>query len=282
MIYSPWGILFKEKYHCMSMTLDLDNYALFIKTTQSTVLKNLFDALKEIIHDVNIVFSSEGMKILATDNSKVAFVNLKLSAEKFNESGTYHCPKKLTVGISIPNLNKFMKSIVQKDICYIYIHNDHQDSIGIKMENSNKNIQNNFSLNILDIEEEQCKLPKYHFNCIFTMPSVDFQKLCRDMLDIDKVMEIQSIGNKLIFRSKGDIGSRETIINNNTEESQVDNSLAKATFSLKHLVWFSKASLLCPTIHIYFTNDAPLIIDYSVGSLGYLKLWLAPKIDPDS
>lgn len=278
------------------MSSKLDKYALYIKTTQSGILKTLFEAIKDVIRDVNMIFTKDGMKITAHDESRVAFVNLKLSADKFRESGSYHCPNKLTVGVSVTNLNKFMKTISPNDIFYLYIHKDHQDNIGIKMENNNKNIKSNFSLNVIDLEEENHKIPNFQFNSIFTMPSQEFQKLCRDLNIIDNDVEIESIDNKLIFRAKGDIGSRETVIGNEInqeyhekggggDESGGGNgetkgvSLAKAKFSLKYLNLFTKATNLCSTIQIFFNNDTPLIIEYTVASLGYLKFCLAPKVD---
>jgi len=48
---------------------------------------------------------------------------------------------------------------------------------------------------------------------------------------------------------------------------------------MKHLVLFSKCTNLCNSIELYLKNDFPLIIKYSVASLGEIKLCLAPKYD---
>ena len=39
---------------------------------------------------------------------------------------------------------------------------------------------------------------------------------------------------------------------------------------------------LCQSIKIYLKNDYPIIIEYSVASLGTIKLCLAPKIEENN
>ena len=46
-------------------------------------------------------------------------------------------------------------------------------------------------------------------------------------------------------------------------------------FSLKNLGYFIKCTNLCNTIEMYLENDLPLIVKYSVASLGEIKLCLA-------
>jgi len=44
---------------------------------------------------------------------------------------------------------------------------------------------------------------------------------------------------------------------------------------------FTKCTNLSNTVDIYLKNNYPLIICYNVGSLGILKLCLAPKINDE-
>ena len=53
-------------------------------------------------------------------------------------------------------------------------------------------------------------------------------------------------------------------------------------FALKHLVLFTKCTNLCNSIEMYMKNNFPIVIKFTVGSLGCLKLALAPKIEMDS
>ena len=43
------------------------------------------------------------------------------------------------------------------------------------------------------------------------MPSIDFQKICRDMSNLSDVIEIQSISNQIRFSCKGDFAELELV-----------------------------------------------------------------------
>ena len=54
----------------------------------------------------------------------------------------------------------------------------------------------------MDLPEEAISVPPATFESVITMPSVDFQKLCRDMHNIADFLEIRSVGNQLIFKGR--------------------------------------------------------------------------------
>ena len=109
-----------------------------------------------------------------------------------------------------------------------------------------------------------------------------FQKICRDFSVLSETIDIKSKGNKLIFACNGPIGYVEEEITENTnslniKEQESDEEIIQGVFSIKHLVSFTKCSNLCNTIELYIKNNFPLIINYSIGSMGTMMLCLAPK-----
>jgi len=44
---------------------------------------------------------------------------------------------------------------------------------------------------------------------------------------------------------------------------------------------FTKCTNLCNTIELYMKNDFPIVIQFQVGSVGVLKLAIAPKVKDD-
>ena len=136
----------------------------------------------------------------------------------------------------------------------------------------------------MDLHEENIQIPPASFDSVITMPSGDFQKICRDMHNLSDDIEIKSSDNQLIFTCKGHFASQETCIgeansglsflkNNDPEE------IVQGVYALKHLVLFGKCTNLCNSIELFLKNDYPLIIKYAVASLGEIKLCLAPKVD---
>ena len=159
-----------------------------------------------------------------------------------------------------------------------------ENKLGILITNNEKNSQTIFKLNLLDISEDNISIPPAEFDTELSLPSGDFQKIIRDMINIGENIEIKSIGNQLILNCDGDFASQETILSepNNSDGLQfkqtTDNALpTQGEFSLKYLILFTKCTNLCQQINLYIKNDYPLIIRYLVASLGDIKLCLAPN-----
>ena len=55
--------------------------------------------------------------------------------------------------------------------------------------------------------------------------------------------------------------------------------IIQGNFSLKNLGYFIKCTNLCNQIEMFLENDLPLVVKYSVASLGDIKLCLAPLPD---
>lgn len=258
-----------------------NNYSLEIKTVQSAAFRVLTEALKEILTDANFEIDSTGIKVMAMDSSHTVLVHLKLNADNFEH---YHCESKKILGINMLNFFKLIKTMGNSDTLSLYLEKDNESVLGIKIENSEKNTTTTYTLNLMDLHEENIQIPPAKFDSVITMPSVDFQKICRDMHNLAELLEIKSTENQLIFSCKGHFASQETSIGEtNSGLSFVKNEnpdeIVQGIFALKHLVLFSKCTNLCNSIELYLKNDYPLILKYSVASLGDIKLCLAPKCE---
>jgi len=259
-------------------------YILEVKTVQSSVFRILIEALKDILTDVNIIFDETGIKIMEMDQTHTVLVYLKLDKSKFEY---YYCKKKQTVGISMINLFKLIKTMTNNDTLTLFIDEHVSDKLGIKIENGDKNSMTIYKLNLMDLNYDLFEIPPTTFNFVITMPSIDFQKICRDMNTIADIMEIQSVGQELRFSCSGDIAEQETIIGSTEnglvfvktpENDDNDEEIVQGLFTLKNLIMFTKCTNLSNSVDIFLKNNYPLIVSYNVGSLGILKLCLAPKI----
>jgi proliferating cell nuclear antigen len=100
------------------------------------------------------------------------------------------------------------------------------------------------------------------------------------MNNIADFVEIKNVDTQLILSCKGDFCSQETIIadneNGNAISAKKCDEIVQGIFNLKYLVLFTKCTNLCNTVEVYLKNDYPLLIKYTVASLGEIKLALAP------
>ena len=262
----------------MNCELDTKNI-IEIKTVQSSAFRILVEALKEILVDANLECDETGIKMIAMDSSHTVLVHLKLFSDKFEY---YHCLEKKNLGINMLNFYRIIKTMNNNDTLTLFLEKDNDSMLGIKIENSDKNTTSTFNLNLMDLNIDNISIPPATFESVITMPSVDFQKTIRDMHNYADFIDIKSVEEHLIFSCKGDFCSQETIIGETQEgmsfvKNQKPEQIIQGVFALKHLVLFGKCTNLCNSIQIFLKNDYPLIIKYTVASLGEIKLCLAPK-----
>lgn len=252
-----------------------------IKTVQASSFKILIEALKELLTDTCIEFDETGLKIIAMDTSHIVLVHLKLEASKFEH---YYCKNKLSIGVNMLNFHKLIKTINSTDTLTLFMDEVNINHLGIKIENGDKNTKTIYKLNLLDFDNPHISIDPTEFNSVITLPSTDFQKICRDMANVSELVEIKNIRNQLIFSCKGDFCSQETILSdadgsNINQLSGSFDTIVQGVFKLKYLVLFTKCTGLCSTVEVFLRNDYPLIVQYSVASLGEIKLAIAPSME---
>lgn len=256
---------------------------LTIKTVQIAPFRTLMTALKDILLETNITFQPDGIRIINMDKSHTILAHLHLDADKFE---FYECKKdKIIIGVNMFHLFKLINSIDNNDTLTIYIENsDYVDGIvshlALKFENGEIKQCKTQKLRLIEPEPEELEYPDVKFSSIINLPSVDFQKIIRDLSNISDKLEIKSVGNELIFKCSGQFASAE-IHRAESDGSmgflskQDSSKVIQGEFSLKNLGYFIKCTNLCSQIEVYLENDLPLVVKYDVASLGSIKLCLS-------
>lgn len=235
-----------------------------VRSVQSVAIKILNEGLKELLTECCINFDDEGIKIVAMDNSRVVLVHLKLEASNFE---LYHLnvkqgENKLTIGINMINLYKLIKTINSNDTLTLFIENNDINHLGLRIENGEKNTQTTYKIDLLDLDNQNLKIDPLDFKNTITLPSVDFQKICRDMKNIADKIEIKNIANQLILSCRGDFCSQETIlIDNENSMKHIQNTnedeIIQGVYNLEILVLFTKCTNLCNSVELFLKNDYP-------------------------
>ena len=260
------------------------NYVLEIKTVQIAPFRTLMTALKDILLETNITFLKEGIRIINMDKSHTIIAHLFLEAINF-ESYFIKYPK-IVIGVNMFHLFKLINSIDTDDILTIFIEESEYcdgivDNLGLMFENGEIKQCKIQKLKLIEPEEEELEVPDVKFSSIINLPSSDFQKIIRDLSNISERLEIKSVGKELIFKCKGPFAEAE--IRRTESDGNMEfitqgefSKIIQGEFSLKNLGYFIKCTNLCTSIEMYLENDLPLVIKYSVASLGEIKLCLAP------
>jgi len=244
-----------------------------LKTIQASAMKSVFEVLKDIINDVNVYFTKDGVKILTLDTARVTLVQLNLLAENFEE---YECTEEIIAGLNMANVHKLLKSVTSSDT--LTMSADGRDIMNILIENPDKNSVTSFKLKLLDINEDMLDFPDIKMNVVTTMASIDFQRFVRDMSNLGNEMCIWRDGYELELSCHGDFADQKTVIKY-LDAPRCDRT--GGSFSLKYISLYTKATNMCSSIQIMqdsVNTDMPIIFLYTIANLGELKFFLAPNI----
>ena len=246
------------------------------QTTDSYIIKTLIESIKDLIEDTNLKISKDGIQILTVDNNKCCIIHLHLVPSNFY---FYYCETEFQIGLSLKNLFILLKTMSNGDVISLFVLKKTPNRLNIILENKQKKLRDISDLKLLDIDQSHYEIPPIQFDSVIKMPSADFQKICKDLMNIDSVVCIQSKNNIFSMSVNGSIGKKEIIIQQN-QHTHVQNNEDKEdfcdTYQLKYLISFVKSTNLCSNVEIYLKKDKPIVLIYSAGTLGSLKFLLFP------
>jgi proliferating cell nuclear antigen len=242
-------------------------------TIQASAFKSTFEVLKDILNDVNIYFRPDGVYIVTLDTARTSLIDMYLAADNFE---SYHCEhEEIIAGINISNTFKLLKTITNNDVLQLEITS--KEHLDIEITSESKKTSTKFQLKLLDINESRIEVPTIAMTTVTTLPSADFQRLCRDMSNVGSEIEIRRHGKYITLRCEGDFASQET-----TVECAHKSQLITGLYSLKYLNIFTKATSMCASVQIIQEiGNRFLILKYNVANLGELKFYLATKVSED-
>jgi proliferating cell nuclear antigen len=259
----------------------MPEYIVEAKTVQTAAIRTLKEALKCILVEMSLIFDKNGVRMVAMDNTRTVLVHLRLHAEKFEKFAYNHNVAKFVIGVNTDHLYRIVRTATNDDTITFYVDAADPNSLGILLEDGEKKQVTRYKLNLLDRDEPDIQLPETEFSTHITMPSLDFQKICRDMTLLGaKTVEIKNVGSSLTFGCKGHFASRTTVMGDSESEFTVKKNttdeIVTGNFSLPHLVLFTKCTNLGNNLDIHMKNDWFLMIRYVVANLGDIKLCLMP------
>jgi proliferating cell nuclear antigen PCNA len=248
-----------------------------IQTVQTSVFKNMFEALKDIFREINLIVDVDGISAQSINDTHTVLTKVDLPRDRFE---SYECRERMYLGLDMDHFYKIIKTISNSEILTLFVLEERRNELGIRVMNPDLNTITTYKLKLMDISVNNIDLPHVDFETEISLYSVQFQKLIKEMNTIAKCVEIRAIGDEVIFSCKGLFTERETIIKENEKGMKIckplrESSIVQCVFLLKMLTTFTKCTALSPIVDLKLKNDFALVIQYNVGSLGTIELILS-------
>ncbi len=239
---------------------------------KSSILKSVIDSYKDNISNGIWNFSNDGISMQAIDSTHIFICEMKLSNELFK---TYMCKNPVSVGISFNNFAKVLKCSSNDDSVSLKLNG--KTNIIVSFKNKASNRSSKFDLKTVEIDHENVNIPEKIFDCNICINSKEFKSVMSDLNQFGDDCVISVSEGAVDFSVKGgDIGDGDISLTN--LKMNVTKPV-KLTFSIKHLLNFTKATAISDDLNICMSDDCPMMISYGMEFESYVKFYLAPKID---
>eukprot|EP00611_Tribonema_gayanum_P002392 TRINITY_DN1176_c0_g1_i2.p1 TRINITY_DN1176_c0_g1~~TRINITY_DN1176_c0_g1_i2.p1 ORF type:complete len:225 (-),score=104.54 TRINITY_DN1176_c0_g1_i2:378-1052(-) len=220
----------------------------------------------------------------AMDSSHVSLCALNLRSDGFDH---YRCDRNLSLGLNLANLSKILKCAGNNDVCTLRTEDD-ADTLTVTFESPKQERISEFELKLIALDAEHLGIPDTNYKAQVRMPSAEFQRIIRDLSVIGDTCSIAVGKDGVRFGVEGDLGSGSISVKQNTaaekEEERVEVHMeepVELTFALRYLNFFAKATPLGPIVALSMSPDVPVVVEFPIETVGYLRFYLAPKIDEE-
>lgn len=231
---------------------------------QASLLKKIIEAVKDLITEANLDCDENGIYLQAMDSSHVSLVTFFLKNNLFER---YNCEKSLSLGVNIISMAKILKCALNDDVLILET-SDLSDTLNFRFESIRGHKLSSFELRLMNLDIERLSIPDTEYSCIIEMTCAEFSKVCHDLFTIGDSIQLTCGKKGINFITYGDLGTGNiqlklgSKIDNNDEDAYaIKINISKPlslTFSLRYLIYFTKASSLSETVVLSMGEEVPL------------------------
>lgn len=242
-------------------------------------VRYVFSAMATMLNDAAFSLGPEGVKLRATDNSKVSIIILDIPASSLDE---VNIGEEIKVGISFDVLKKIMRRISSRDKVE-FIVDKPQGKLHVVIytkKGKEGGMYRKFSLSLIDISMEDVPEPNLEYPIRITADLDSMLDIIAAANDISEVVSFTATTSQFIIRAEGEGGkSIESIYQSNDElfHEYVVNAEGSASYSAKQILGFmSQMRQICDAVTMEFATDKPLKLTFNF-STGSLLLYLLQR-----
>lgn len=251
---------------------------------EAQLLKKIVESIRELVTDANLDCTEAGITMQAMDSSHVSLCALLLRNEGFDR---YRCDRNLSLGINLANISKILKCAANDDVLTLRTE-DEADTLTVTFESKKQERLSEFDLKLIALDSEHLGIPETEYKAQIKMPAAEFQRIIKDLSVIGDTCTIACSKDGVRFTVEGDLGQGQISVKQNSsvekEEDRVEVTMeepVELTFALRYLNFFTKATPLGSSVILSMSPDIPVVVEYPIDTHGYVRFYLAPKIDDD-
>jgi len=242
------------------------NRFMLLKLENPKLLSDLVSIISELVSEVRLKITKDGLAVTAIDPANVAMVHFKVPAELFSQ---FEIEKDEILGINLENLRSVLKRCNLGSTLTLG-----KEGNLFRLTIYDK-IKRDFSLALIDIEGEEKELPNWEFKSVIKMESQEFVEVIEDCQVVSDACTFSATPNLFVVEATGLNSAKAEF---SSDEVEIYSDISQARFSLEYLSKFAKGSKISSRAIISFSNEHPMRIDFPTGNV-MLSFVLAPRIE---
>jgi proliferating cell nuclear antigen len=239
---------------------------MLLKLDDPRFFATLISIISELVTEVRLKITKEGMHLVALDPANVAMVYFSIPAELFSQ---FEVEKDEVLGVNLDNLSSILRRCGLGS-SLILSKEEHL----LKMTIQDK-IKRDFTLALINVEGEDRELPKWEFKSVIKMDAQAFVEVIEDCLVVSDACTFIAQPNKFIVEARGLNSARAEF---SSDEVEIYSDDGTARFSLEYLSKFIKGAKIANKVEINFSDNHPMRINFPTGKV-LLSFVLAPRVE---
>lgn len=240
-----------------------------LKLDNPKILADIVSIISELVTEVKLKITKEGLSVTAIDPANVAMIYFKIPADLFSQ---FELQNDEILGINLENLKAVLRRC-QMGSSLTLSKQDNTLQMGIQDK-----IRRDFTLSLIDLDIEEKDLPVWEFKSVIKMSSDSFVEVIEDCAIVSDACTFVAEPNKFTVEAKGPLNSARAQFS--SDEVEIHSDFSAARFSLEYLSKFIKGAKISSNVSINFSDNHPMRVNFPTGNV-MLSFILAPRIEQE-
>jgi len=243
---------------------------MILRLENPKIFSDVISILSELVSEVKIKITKEGMSIVAIDPANVAMTIFVLPAPAFAQ---LEIEAEENWGVGLDSL----KAILKRCSVGSSLTMKREENL-LRIEITDR-IKREFSLTLIDMERKEKPVPTLEFASKVEISSLDFAEAIEDCSIVADSCGLEASPDKFAISAKGSLNSARMAYS--SDEVYIESPAAvKSKYSIEYLQKMIKATKLTDKATLNFANDYPLKLEYRTP-LMELSFILAPRVESE-
>jgi proliferating cell nuclear antigen len=240
---------------------------MILKLDTPKLLSDAIGIISEIVTEVRIKLTEDGMSIVAVDPANVAMIIFKLPKGAFSQ---YQTGNEIW-GVNLADLKMILRRATGSSSI---VFEQEENRLKITIFDKVKRI---FNMALIEIESEDKKEPALSFSCKVEMTADNFSQAIEDCSIVADACSLIAGKDFFVVEGSGSLNSARAEFSG--DEAKME-GVGKSKYSLEYLMKFIQASKISDKVVINFSDDYPLRLDFPGDEMG-IGFVLAPRVEND-